>query len=145
MGLWSLWLILAAIFLVIEFLSQSIWALCVAIGLTAAMCGSLAGLTPIWQGILLIGICIASYLLILPLLKKIYMRGSKPIATGMDALIGRSGILSETIFPGMLGRVRIDGDNWQVRSDNDNEEIKAGTKITVVSYDSIILTVKRAD
>lgn len=143
MGLWSLWLIIATVFLVIEFFSQSIWALCVALGAFAAMGAALGDLTITWQTILLIGVCILAYLILLPWLRKLYMKGAKPIATGMDALIGRHAILTENIRPGMLGRVKIDGDNWQARSENDVEEIEAGTKVTVTGYESIILTVRR--
>ena len=60
----------------------------------------------------------------------------------MEALIGREGFLKREIpADGGLGRLRIDGDDWQVRS-RDGEPVAHGTKVRVTGYDSIILTVK---
>ncbi|MDE6235068.1 MAG: NfeD family protein [Muribaculaceae bacterium] len=141
MSLWSLWLIIAIIFFVTELFSQSVWALCVALGALAAMICSMADLSVVWQGTSLVAVCLLAYIALLPWLKRVYMRNSRPIATGMDALIGRRGFLIEEVAPGRLGRVRIDGDNWQVRAAEEKISIPAGTEVKVLAYDSIILTV----
>lgn len=141
MGIWSLWLIIASIFLVTELLSQSVWALCIGLGALAAMVAALAGLDIFWQGIILVGICIISYIVLLPLLKKLYINNDKKISTGMDALIGRKAIVTESIAPGKLGRVKIDGDNWQIKARDDMARIPAGTAVEVLDYESIVLTV----
>lgn len=60
----------------------------------------------------------------------------------MDALLGRKAIISEEITPERLGRARIDGDNWQVKSTGEPKTIKRGTEVVVIGYDSIILEVK---
>jgi membrane protein implicated in regulation of membrane protease activity len=61
----------------------------------------------------------------------------------MDALIGRVVVVTQTIpADGDLGRIKIDGDNWQARSVN-GEEIEEGRKVRVVSYDSIIIEVEK--
>lgn len=59
----------------------------------------------------------------------------------MDALLGRHGTVTEEIRPGKLGRVRIDGDNWQARLESPKAGAKRGDTVVVASYDSIILTV----
>ena len=47
----------------------------------------------------------------------------------------------ETIETGGFGRVAIDGDVWKAVSE-DGTAIEKGQKVTVVSRDSIIITVK---
>lgn len=61
--------------------------------------------------------------------------------TGMDALLGRRAIVTETVRPGSLGRARIDGDNWQVQAPSEPMAIPVGAEVIVTGYDSIILTV----
>ena len=62
----------------------------------------------------------------------------------MDALIGRVTVVDEPIEEHRHGRIIIDGDNWQAVS-ADGTAMEKGTKVKVISYDSIILTVARAD
>lgn len=144
MGLWSLWLIIAVIFFVVELFSQSVWSLCIAIGALGAMICAMCDLSVAWQGTVLVGVCILAYLGLLPWLKRVYTRNARPIATGMDALIGRKAVVTDAILPGRLGRARIDGDNWQIRSVDDRMEIPVGAEVKVIAYDSIILTVTTA-
>lgn len=142
MPFWSLWLIIAIVFLSFELFSQSIWTLCIAIGSLGAMACSLLGLELSWQGLCFVGLTIIAYIGLLPMLKRIYTRNIVNITTGMDALIGRKTFLIEPISPGHLGRVKIDGDNWQVDCDDKESNIPVGTEVKVVSYKSIILTVE---
>ena len=66
----------------------------------------------------------------------------RAVTTGpsMDALLGRRAVVTETIHPGKLGRARIDGDNWQVRTPHDDSLVERGKEVVVIAYDSIILT-----
>lgn len=142
MHLWSLWLIIAVIFFVVELFSQSVWALCIALGALAAMTGALFDLSVAWQGSLLVGVCIIGYIGLLPWLKKFYLGKTQSIATGMDALIGRKAIAIQAASSVSPGRAKIDGDNWQIRPADAQSEIPAGMEVTVIGYDSIILIVK---
>ena len=58
-----------------------------------------------------------------------------------DALVGKRGIVIETIEAGGFGYVKIDGDEWRSISAN-AAEIAKGTTVTVISRDSIVLTVE---
>ena len=60
----------------------------------------------------------------------------------MDNLIGRKAIVTEKIESDGFGRVKIDGDDWKARFE-DESEAEVGEKVTIVSYESIILTVKK--
>ena len=82
------------------------------------------------------------YLVAFPWFRKIHnARTAHTARTGMDALLGRRAIVTETVLPGSLGRARIDGDNWQVQAPSEPMAIPVGAEVIVTGYDSIILTV----
>ena len=143
MSVWIIWLIAAALLLIVEVLTQMMWALCLSIGSAAAMACSLAGLGLGWQVASFAVLSMAAYLILLPVFKKWHARTAEREArTGMDALLGRRATVTHAIRPGHLGRARIDGDNWQVQAPGCHETIPAGTEVAVTAYDSIILTVE---
>lgn len=142
MTAWTIWIIAAAVLLIIEVMTQMMWALCLAIGAFAAFICALAGLDITWQVVALGAGSVIGYILLLPWFKRRYMKAHDHQArTGMDALLGRRAVVTEAIRPGHLGRARIDGDNWQVTAPDVDHEIKAGSEVVVTAYDSIILTV----
>ena len=146
MEIWITWLIVAALLIVIEVLSQMMWALCLAVGALAAMVCSLCGLDMIWQ-VVALGVASAlAYIVFLPIFRRWHERSDlREARTGMDALLGRKAIVTHEIRPGQLGRARIDGDNWQVQAPSVCEVIPDGTEVVVTGYDSIILTVALPD
>lgn len=142
MGLWSFWLILGVGFLVAELLTMSMTCIYVGIGALAAMtCALLGG-----EWIATISVFVAStallYLVTYRWRHKIIgalHRGASHTATGMDALIGRTGTVVQA--PDSL-RMRIDGDVWKVRPAHHGTQLKPGDQVRVVGYDSIILSVE---
>lgn len=144
MALWTFWLILGAALLIAEVLSQSLTCLYIAIGALAAMACSLLDYG--WMPC--IATCLAvttlTYALSFRLRRRILARlhaDAPHSATGMDALIGRTG----TVFGGVNPRVRIDGDIWQIRPARSEESFCDGDTVRVVGYDSIILEVQPAN
>lgn len=64
----------------------------------------------------------------------------RPVAVGRETLIGKTGVVYETLKP--RGIVRIEGEDWT--ADNvTGEEIPAGTPVRVVSVDGLRLQVER--
>lgn len=142
MELWTIWLIAAAGLLIIEVLTQMMWALCLTIGALAALLCSLCGIELPWQITVMAAIGIGTYIAVLPRFKRWHAKASaRKARTGMDALLGRRAFVTHEIRPGHLGRARIDGDNWQVSAPDITHTIHAGTEVVVTAYDSIILTV----
>lgn len=142
MDLWSLWLIIAIALIITEVLTLTMWSLCLAVGAFAAFLFSLFDLPYLWQGIAFVGGTALAYLAMLPWIKKRHHKSQKSDQrTGMDALIGRRSIVTQEIKPNSLGRVKIDGDNWQVNAPGYYETIPAGTEVTVTAYDGNILSV----
>lgn len=147
MDLWIFWLILAAVLMIVEVLSQTMWSLCMAIGCLVAMLASLFVPEPVWQiAALAVGTALA-YIVIMPWFRRWHIasgeRNGKTARTGMDALLGRKAFVTHEIKPGHIGRARIDGDNWQVVAPGVDCIIDRGTEVVVTGYDSIILQVAR--
>lgn len=146
MSVWIIWLIAAAVLIIVEVLSQMVWTLCLAIGCVVATGAALCGADIEVQLICVAISTLLSFAIIAPRLKRWlhYSRKKEPRddRTGMDALLGRKGIVTHEIKPGELGRVRIDGDSWQAGAPGVETTIKRGENVTVTGYDSIILSVK---
>lgn len=141
---WSIWLIVALIFFLIEIFTTGIAVICFSFGaLIAALVASLGGnLT--WQVIFFAIVSLLSLVFIRPILVKLfYKSGKNEVKTNAEAIIGRIGTVCETIDNAKdSGRVKIDGDVWKAVS-SDNEIIEEGTKVKILKLDSIIVTVKQ--
>ena len=141
MGIWSFWLILAVVFLIAELLTLSTTCLYIGLGCLIAMCAAFLGGG--WTSTIVCFIVATSLIYLLTykwrdrLLHSLH-KGAPHQATGMDALIGRTGIveLSDSL------RMRIDGDQWQIRPVHTGISLQPGAQVKVVGYDSIILTVE---
>lgn len=142
MGIWSFWLILGVGFLIAELFTLSATCMYVGIGALAAMVWAFLGGD--WLQTIIAFVAFTAILYCATYkwrhrLQKALHRGADHTATGMDALIGRTGIIMEA--PDCL-RMRIDGDIWQVRPSHHSPDIFPGEEVRVVGYDSIILTVE---
>ena len=142
MEFWIIWLIVAAVLMVVELITGFIASFCLAVGaLVASVCG-MAGLGIEAQLIAMVAGVVLSFIFLAPLVNRI-RKGRKAhredYNSNMNALIGREAVVEREI-PG-LGRMRIDGDSWQIRG-ADGEAIGHGRRVKVVGYDSIILIVK---
>ena len=144
MGLWSFWIILGVGFLAAELLTMSTTCLYVGTGALVAMVASLLGGD--WAVSLVTFVAFTALLYASTYrwrnrLVKALHKGAEHTATGMDALIGRTGTVIAA--PDCL-RMRIDGDVWQVRAAKHGAPLLPGEEVRVIGYDSIILTVEKA-
>lgn len=138
-NLWLLWLIWSVVCLLSELTSGDFYLVCSSVGALVAMVGALLGL-PFWGQVFLwvAASLVCIFFLRPPLLKR--MHGKAERKSNADALIGRKGTVIEAIPAGGHGYVKIDGDEWRSVS-ADGAEIACGTTVTVVSRESIVLTV----
>ena len=144
MDAWIAWIVAAVLLIVVEVISQWVWTFCLAIGCVIALISDLAGAPLALQtGIAAVGAVVA-YFACVPFMRRWYARstGGNDARTGMDALLGRRGVVVDEIKPGELGRVRIDGDCWQVKAPGTETKIDRGGYVSVTGYDSIILSVE---
>ncbi len=145
MGLWSFWLFLGVGLLLVELFTMSTVCLYVAVGALAAMVCSFFNdewLPTILTFVSSTAILYAATYRWRGQLKGWLHRSASPAATGMDALIGRTGTV---IAASDCLRMRIDGDVWQVRPAGGGAALHPGEEVRVVGYDSIILTVEEID
>lgn len=149
MEAWIIWIIAAALLLIVEVLTQMVWTFCLAIGCLCGMLSSFLGADPIVQTVVLAIATVVAYFVFMPMFKKWHettdRKEGRDSRTGMDALLGRKAEVSDEIRPGETGRVRIDGDSWQVRAPHVKDTIARGEKVVVVGYDSIVLTVEKIE
>jgi membrane protein implicated in regulation of membrane protease activity len=143
---WQLWLVGAVILLVTEmFVPTGFFFTSVAIGALAAMVISLlpVGLTiqilALAAGTLLSAVAIRPFLL-----ARLKLRGGE-LRTNVDALIGKSGIVTERLDPMTgKGRVLVGGEDWRGAT-IDNTALEPGTRIMVIKVDGTTLQVDKED
>ena len=143
MAVYQIWLIVAIVLIIFEICSATFGAICFAIGagFSALAAGLGANLT--WQIVIFAVVSLLTFIFLRPFMMKFLDRKSKDVKTNADALIGKTAVVSETVNPSAnQGRVAIDGDDWKAVS-TDGSIIEKGEKVTIVSRDSIILTVKK--
>lgn len=142
MGIWSFWLILGVGFLIAEVFTLSATCLYIGIGAAAAMLCALLGGG--WMATIVTFVAATVILYLVSFhwrtrLMRCLHKGTAHSATGMDALIGRTGTVYQSHD---CMRMRIDGDYWQVRPARHEHILISGEEVKVVGYDSIILTVE---
>lgn len=127
---WIGWIVLIAIFLVIEMLTLDFTFLMLSIGGLAGLVADLFG-APLWLQAV-IGAVVAALLVLLlrpPLLHRL-RRGEDPTPSNVDALIGLSGRVVATVSP-LGGQVKLaNGDVWTARVD-DGISLSPGTAVRV--------------
>ncbi|REJ05528.1 NfeD family protein [Microbacterium bovistercoris] len=128
---WIGWLVLIALFLVIEMLSLDFTFLMLAFGGGVGLITDLIGM-PVWLQVIIAGIAAALFILFLrpPLLHRL-RRGEDPAKSNVDALIGLHGTALADITR-ISGEVKLsNGDTWTARSSTD-APIPRGGRIQVI-------------
>ncbi|MGM9704450.1 MAG: NfeD family protein [Prevotella sp.] len=140
-NLWLIWTIVAIVCLTMEMMSGDFFITCFAIGALGGVITSLIGAS-FWVQVLVFAVVsILSVRLLRPrLLAALEHRSDKRVSNA-DALMGRIGVVTETIRAGAYGRVKIDGDDWKAETDA-REDIVVGEKVKVVGRESIIIKVE---
>lgn len=140
-NMWQLWALIGVICLILELTSGDffIMSFSIAAFITACaspFCGWIA------QVVIFAFFAVDSLLVVRPAVLKHLHKKDNERVSNVDAIIGRTGRVSQTIEKNGHGRVAIDGDDWKALS-SDGEMIEKDTLVEVVSIDSIIITVKR--
>ena len=142
MEVWHIWVIVALVFFIVEIFTSGFAVACFSFGALAAAVASACGLALVWQLVFFIVVTALAFVFVRPLIMKTFYKGSEK-KTNADALIGRTGRVSQAIDPAAgKGRVAIDGDDWKAESE-DGAPIEAGAQVEVVGRESVIIKVKR--
>lgn len=140
--LWLVWLSIAILCLILEITSGDFYVTCAAIGALVALLPAAGGL-PLWmQVVVWAAASVLSIYFIRPYLISRLHPKERQRKSNADALIGRTGRVTDAIEPDGYGYVQIDGDSWRSHT-ADGSALPVGTTVKVLARESIILTVEK--
>lgn len=146
MALWQIWTIAVIALIILEIFLPSFFAACLAFGALCAAVVAGVGLGLSWQFLFFAIGSILAFVFVRPLMMKYFFKkGKHEVKTGVEALVGRIGRVSEAIDPELnRGRVAIDGDDWRAFS-IENTPIALGQSVKIVKVDSATIYVKKME
>ena len=121
-NMWQLWAVVSIICLILELSSGDFFIICFSIGAVFAIFSLL------------------SVLFVRPVALRYLHKNEPNKPSNADALLGRTGKVTEAIAVGGNGYVQIDGDLWKAVSTTD---IPTGETVRVVDRQSTIITVEK--
>jgi membrane protein implicated in regulation of membrane protease activity len=142
---WLIWFLSAIVLVVAEMFTPGFWLACLAVGCVAA---GLVGLVPFagltLQTVAFAATSLASMIGLRPLMLRRFQLGpGAGVRTGVDALLGKTGIVLERIDPASRqGRVKVEGEDWRGASVDDTP-IEVGARVTVIQVDGTTLVVEK--
>ncbi len=144
MDIYQIWLLIAAVFVVIEIFTSGFAVACFSVGCVFGSILAACDLSLTWQ---VVAFAIGTFLAFV-LIRPVVMRyldkktNDNHVKTNMDNIIGKTAVVTERIEEGGYGRVKINGDDWKAQT-IDGSAADVGEKVQIDSYESIILTVKK--
>ena len=138
-NMWQIWAVIAIICLILELSSGDFFIICFSIGAVFSIISAVCGLSIYWQIFIFAIFSLLSVIFIRPIALRYLHKNDPNRASNADALLGRTGKVTETIKTGDSGYVQIDGDLWRAVSDT---EIGVGTSVRVIGRESTIITVE---
>lgn len=138
---WHIWIIVALIFFIVEIFTPTFAVACLSIGAIGSAIASACDLAFKYQILVFAVVTLLAFVLVRPVILKLFHSKSKEVLTNVDALIGKQAIVSEEIKPVVGGRVKVDGDDWKAVT-ADGRPVEAGKVVRILKVDSVILTVE---
>lgn len=131
---WIGWIVLVAVFLVIEMLTLGFTFLMLSVGCVAGLVSDLFG-APVWLQVVIAAVVSAGLIFVLrPSLLHLLRRGEDPTLSNVAALIGLPGQVLATVTT-MGGQVRLsNGDIWTARAEG-LSTLEPGTPVRVDRID----------
>ena len=124
-------------FVVAELATANLVTIWFALGALAALLASLVTHNLLWQTLVFLVVSLVALIATKPLVSR--ARARKPAAAvELNRNIGRAAQALEDLHPGRVGRVRLDGVDWNAVTD---APIRAGERCTVRSINGTTLTV----
>lgn len=139
-NMWQVWAVVAIVCLILELSSGDFFIICFSIGAVFALISAVLGLSIYWQVFIFALFTLLSVLFVRPVALRYLHKNDPNKLSNADALMGRTGRVTEEIKAGASGYVQIDGDLWKAVS---NSDITVGTSVRVIGRESTILTVEQ--
>ncbi|MGD0084043.1 MAG: NfeD family protein [Acidimicrobiales bacterium] len=131
MGEAAWWLLIAAVFVVVELGHRAFYAMFIGLGALFAAMVAIAGLGVVVQIPVFVAAAIAGLVLIRPTVARAMSRGEQ-LVSGAEGLVGKEAVVVEAV--GRVthpGKIRIQGESWKAVSNND-ETIAPGTVVMIL-------------
>ena len=138
-NMWQLWAVVAIVCLILELSSGDFFIICFSIGAVFAVISEALGLSVYWQIALFAAFSAIAIFTVRPVALRYLHKNEPNKPSNADALLGRTGKVTEAITVGGNGYVQIDGDLWKAVS---NADIPVGTTVRVIGRESTIITVE---
>ncbi|MBR1547059.1 MAG: NfeD family protein [Prevotella sp.] len=138
-NMWQVWAVVSIICLILELSSGDFFIICFSIGAVFGIIAAVLGLSIYWQLFIFAVFSLLSVLFIRPVALRYLHKNEPNKPSNADALIGRTGRVTEPISASHSGYVQIDGDLWKAVSTTD---IPVGTTVRVIGRESTIITVE---
>ena len=139
-NMWQVWAGIAVLCLILELMSGDFFIICFSIGAIGAAIDAVFLNNSIGSQLFsFIVVSIVALVYVRPAAKRWLHKGEDKRVSNADALLGRTGKVTEAIKAGDSGYVQIDGDMWKAVS---NEDIPVGTTVRVIGRESTIITVE---
>lgn len=144
MTIWQIWLLIAALFVVIEIFTSGFAVACFSVGCVFGAILAACELSLTWQVVAFAVGTFLAFVFIRPIVMKYLDKKTNDngVKTNMDSIIGKTAVVAEKIEENGFGRVKIDGDDWKAQT-SDGSAVEVGTKVKIEAFESIILTVKK--
>jgi len=127
---WEAWLAAAFVLGLLEMLSMDLILIMLAIGAVAGMIAALVGIPEAAQVLVAAGTSVAMLALVRPSLTK-HLKSGPELRLGHGKLVGKQGLVTETITALNPGRVRLAGDVWSAEPYDESLTIEAGETVEV--------------
>ena len=138
-NMWQVWAVVSIVCLILELSSGDFFIICFSIGAVFSIVAAVLGLGIYWQLFIFAIFSLLSVLFVRPVALRYLHKNDPNKPSNADALIGRTGKVTEPISVGSNGYVQIDGDLWRAVS---NSDIPVGTTVRVIGRESTIITVE---
>lgn len=139
-NLWQMWTIIFFVLLICEVFSGDFFIMSFAIGALASIITAACGLSFTLQVIVFAAVSVLTLFFVRPAVLRYLHNNNEQRASNADAVIGRTGVVSQAIEADGYGRVAIDGDDWKAQAEG-GRAIDKGARVRVTAMESIILTV----
>lgn len=130
--MWWMWILAALVCGIVEVMAVSFVFLMLAIGALAAGIAGALGASLAVQMIIFVVVAVALLFVVRPFLKGRVERSTPDVRTNADALIGRTGYVTEIVGE-RNGRIQFSGGEWSARTEGPS--IPVGVEVRVERID----------
>ena len=140
-NMWQVWAVIAVLCLILELSSGDFFIICFSIGAVFAVVAAAVGMSVYWQIAIFALFSLIAIFTVRPVALRYLHKNEPNKPSNADALLGRTGRVTEDIPAVGTGYVQIDGDQWRAVSST-KTAIATGTTVRVVNRESTIITVE---